>query len=454
MNNSLTDKGDLKPLELIVMGGALFSMHFGAASMIWPMEWGKAGGSHVLTVFLGVFITALLLVLLAYVGLSKTNGDFTLMARQALGAKAGQVFALFTVTVLCFYGVPRMSAAVWDAILQATGFDPASRWPLIFFTLFFYALAYLFLLSPGKVMDRIGKFLFPVLLVTVIMIIGKGLITPISGFNPPTHSGTPFGFGFVSGYATAEIICALIFGIVILNNCKEKGVTDERMSKNIARVGIVGIGMLTCTHFGNMIIGSTSGPDMINLTYTQLYTAVAFRLLGNIGGMVFVIAVFFAAITTAVGIGSATGEFYETASGGKVKYKYGIILAMVISAVFGCLGLTDLLKYVGPFLDGIYPATIILVLHYSLMPDATSLKKLNACRWAMCIALVFGFFDIVKAYANLGLLGSGGDAVVAIYSQLPLFDSGLPWVPFAVVAYIIGYFVFKDTNNKEEIVAA
>ncbi len=454
MNNSLTNTGDLKPLPLFFMGGALFSMHFGAASMIWPMDWGKMAGSQVFIVFLGAFMTALLLVVLAYIGLSKTKGDFTLMSRLALGEKAGQIFALFTVTVLCFYGVPRMSAAVWDAVLQATGYDPASRLPLILFTLFFYALAYLFLLSPGKVMDRIGKFLFPVLLITVVAIIGKGIITPISSFGTPQFTGNAFGYGFVSGYATAEIICALIFGIVILNNLKEKGVAEERMATNIARVGIVGIGLLTCTHFGNMLIGSTVGLDLSQLTYTQLYTAVAFRLLGSIGGMVFVIAVFFAALTTAVGIGSATGEFYETATGGKLPYRYGVIIAMVVSAVFGSLGLTDLLKYVGPFLDGIYPATIILVLHYSLMPDATSSRKLNACRWSMYTALIFGVLDVVKAYAKLGLLGSGGDAFIATYSQLPLFDAGLPWVPFAVVAYIIGYFVFKDTKNKEEIVAA
>ena len=34
-------KNKLSGLELFLSGGALFSMHFGASSMVWPMNWGK-----------------------------------------------------------------------------------------------------------------------------------------------------------------------------------------------------------------------------------------------------------------------------------------------------------------------------------------------------------------------------------------------------------------------------
>ena len=34
-------KGDLSVPALLMMGGALYSMHFGASSMVWPMTWGK-----------------------------------------------------------------------------------------------------------------------------------------------------------------------------------------------------------------------------------------------------------------------------------------------------------------------------------------------------------------------------------------------------------------------------
>ena len=38
-------KKDLSIKELLVMGGALFSMHFGAACMLFPVQWGKDAGT-------------------------------------------------------------------------------------------------------------------------------------------------------------------------------------------------------------------------------------------------------------------------------------------------------------------------------------------------------------------------------------------------------------------------
>ena len=83
--NNLNKNGDLKLPALFMMGGALFSMHFGASSMVWPMNWGKESGSSVLIAFAGAFITSLLLTLLAYVALSRGNGSYSKIATRVLG---------------------------------------------------------------------------------------------------------------------------------------------------------------------------------------------------------------------------------------------------------------------------------------------------------------------------------------------------------------------------------
>ena len=46
--------------RLFAYGGALFSMHFGATSLVWPMTWGKGGADALLASFAGVFLSALL----------------------------------------------------------------------------------------------------------------------------------------------------------------------------------------------------------------------------------------------------------------------------------------------------------------------------------------------------------------------------------------------------------
>ena len=77
-------KGDLSVPALLMMGGALYSMHFGASSMVWPMTWGKESGSSVFIAFIGAFITSLFLPLLAYVALARGQGTYFGLAKRAM----------------------------------------------------------------------------------------------------------------------------------------------------------------------------------------------------------------------------------------------------------------------------------------------------------------------------------------------------------------------------------
>ncbi|MCY6483824.1 branched-chain amino acid transport system II carrier protein [Clostridium aestuarii] len=444
MKNNLNKNGDLKLPALFLMGGALFSMHFGASSMVWPMNWGKESGTSVMIAFCGAFITALLLTLLAYVALSRGNGTYNEITTRVLGKKLGVSYTIVTIVVLGpLYAIPRMSAASWDSIVQAFGLNPELRLPLIIFTIIFYLITYWFLMSPGKTMDRISQILFPVLIIIVIIVVGKGLMIPIAEPVAKTYEGSAFAYGFTNGYATAEILCSLIFGIVILNGLKAKGVSDERISKNIIRVGIIGIALLSCTHLCHMLIGASTG-GTIDLNYTALYTAVSTKLLGRLGGILFSIALFFAALTTAIGMTSGCAEFFVDTTEGKVDYKKASISVLVLSTLFGCMGLSSILTFLGPILDGIYPAAIVLVIYYALMPNNQNRRHLNVCRYAMITALIFGIFDTVYAYGiklniDLGYFNT-------FYEGLPLSSEMLAWFPWTVVAAIIGYSVFQ--KNK------
>lgn len=446
MNKSLNANGDLKLPALLGLGGALFSMHFGASSMVWPMNWGKESGSSYLIAFAGAFITSLLLVLFAYIAMSRGNGTYSKITVKAIGKKIGVIYSCITIIVLGpLYAIPRMSAAAWDSIVQAFGLDPDNRLMLIIFTVTFYLVTYWFLMNPGKAMDRISSLLFPILIIIVIIVVGKGMIDPIADPVPKSYDGSAFAYGFTNGYATAEILCALVFGTVIINSLKEKGVSDTHMNKNIIRVGIVGLAILTCTHFCHMWIGAHTG-GTIDLTYTALYTEVAIELLGKVGGVFFCLALFFAALTTAIGMASGCAEFFiDTMESDRFTYKQVSMAILILSTIFGCLGLTSLLDILGPILDGIYPAAIVLVLYYTFMPKCNEGRGLNMCKWGMTAALVMGIVDTIYTYGtrfgvDLGIYNT-------IYEALPLSSDKLAWVPFAIVACVIGYAVYKEKDK-------
>lgn len=436
-------KGDLSVPVLLMMGGALYSMHFGASSMVWPMTWGKESGSSIFLAFIGAFITSLLLPLLAYVALARGQGTYFGLAKRAM-PKFGPIFTTITIIIMGpLYTIPRMSASSWDAICQATGFVPESHIPIILFSAFYYALTYWFLAGRSDMMDKVSKFLFPVLILIVVAIIGKGLITPLGEWQPKTYDTPALAYGFTQGYATSELLCALTFGIVILNNLKGHGVTDERMNKNIIRVGIVGIGLLSLTHLGHMIVGANTG-GTIELQYVTLYTQVAFELLGAVGRAIFSVGLVFASLTTAIGISAATAEYCEDATGGKFGYKKAIAIVCVFSAIIGAIGLTNILTYVAPIQDAVYPGAIILVLYYVFMPNCQNKKHLAVCKWGIIVSVFFGVLDGIYTYNNL--LNLNLDGFVNIYLKLPFAEWKLAWVPVCIIVMAVVYLISK---NKE-----
>lgn len=94
--------------ELLIMGGALFSMHFGASCMLYPVTWGKEAGESLPLAYIGIFISGILLPLLGYIALVKGRGNFCDISTRP-APRFGMVFAAITIIVLGpAYIVPRM----------------------------------------------------------------------------------------------------------------------------------------------------------------------------------------------------------------------------------------------------------------------------------------------------------------------------------------------------------
>lgn len=447
-NKNLNRSGNLNLIQLLLSGGALFSMHFGASSMVWPMNWGKESGTSVFEAFLGAFITSVFLVLLGYIALARGKGSYNELANRILGKRVGQIYTSLTIAVLGpLYVIPRMSAAAWDSLAQAFGFPSGNRLLLIIFNILFYALFYYFLMDPGKAMDKISRYLFPFLLTIVGIIIITSLINPIGEPQAKSYEGSAFAYGFTNGYATAEILCALVYGAVIVNNLNNKGVEENKMTKNMLRIGLVGISLLSITHLSHMVIGSYTGDTFAHLNYTALYTAVVKTHFGSIGGIVFSIALLFAAMTAGIGMTSGCAEFFVEISNKRINYKQCAKAILLLSIVISSLGLTSILSLLGPILDGVYPAAIILVVYYALAKSPFSERWLASCRLAMYAAFFFGALDVLYKYAKA--FGVNPLGMVKGYEALPLASLSLVWLPAALLAFLLGSALYR----KGEIIS-
>ncbi|MGI6028365.1 MAG: branched-chain amino acid transport system II carrier protein [Candidatus Heteroscillospira sp.] len=439
-------KGDISAKKLFIMGGALFSMHFGASCMLYPVNWGKESGSAVLIAFLGILITGLLLPMLAYVALSRGGGNFRQITCR-FSPRFGSFFCLGTVILLGpLFVVPRMSAASWDAIMQFTGWHTDSKLPIMLFNCAYYALTYWFVSSKSKTMDKIGNILFPVLIVIVSAVIIKGIATPISDtWAEPSYTEPPFIYGFLEGYATADLLCSMLFGLVIVSGLKNAGVPASRQNISVVKVGLVGMGLLSLTHFGHMIVGANTG-GTINLSYAQLYTEVVRALWGNVGGIFFSIALVAAALTTAVGLTGSTAEYMEEATGGRCSYKAAAIATCAVSIVISAVGLDSIITLITPLLDAFYPGAIVIVLYYVFMPRFNEKSRLYALAFAFYGATLSGVLDVCAAYCRI--LGLKAPGFLAFYNMLPWSEHKLTWVFLAVVCYLLGLLLYHAKRRS------
>lgn len=440
-------KTKLTPKVLFLMGGALFAMHFGGSSMIWPMTWGKESGTSLFPAFIGIFITALLIPLLGYVALSKGKGSFYSLSTR-ISKRFALIFCSVTILVLGpLFCIPRMSAAAWDAFLQVSGFKPQSFIAPLIFSIVYYILTYWFIAKKSSAVDKLSKILFPVLVVAVIAIIVKGVLMPIGAQQPRVYTVNPFAYGFKNGYATAEVLCALVFGQIIIDDLKFKGIREDKLDINLIKVGIVGIGMLTFTHAGHAFVGSTAAAIFPDLKYAALYSAVVLKLWGTVGGVFFNVALLFAALTTAIGLAVATANYFKEVSNDTISYNKAAIITLAVSAVISVIGLNSIVTLVAPLLDIVYPAAITMTLFYTFVPGLESKKKLFiGYKWGMKVSFIWGAFEGVLAYMNMFKMDAG--VLKTIHEAFPLTSSGLGWIPVTALAIIVGALVSKGSDAQ------
>lgn len=441
-------KKDLGVKELLIMGGALFSMHFGAACMLFPVQWGKDAGTALWPVFAGVVLSGVLLPYFGYLALVKGDGTFLDITRR-ISPKFGTAFAALTIFVIGpLYMVPRMSAAAWAAIVQITGFETESMLPVIVFSIIYYLITYWFVVNPGEVMDKIGKILFPVLVVVVTAVIVKSLVSPISReWAAPSFDQNPVVYGFLQGYATADLQCALLFGVVVVQGIRNAGIAEKATNRNLVKIGFIGLGLLLVTILGHMIAGANTG-GTIDLTLSALYTEMVLMLWGKAGGILFNVALVAAALTTAVGAVSSTSGIWEEIMYEKNRklytYRNFCIASCVLSCIVSFADLDTIVKVVGPVLDACYPAAIVIAMYYCLCRNNTSGANLRAAKWTLIVTFVISIIELISRYSEM--FGLGWRWAENLYSSLPLSAYSLAWLPVSIVVYAAVHLLPRKSN--------
>ena len=411
--------------DSIVVGFALFSMFFGAGNVIFPPYLGFGAGTQWVNGFLFYFIADIGLALFALFTLLKVGGSENITGR--IGSVASNI--LMSAIILCIgpmVAIPRTAATTFEMSVAPliSGVSP------VIFSVAFFIVVLLLSIRQSAVIDVVGKVLTPALLIGLLVLIIKGIISPLGSIATP-HVDSSFVIvnGIKSGYQTMDVLAALAFGIIILKSAQEKGYSDARESSKMIRAAAVIAGvLLLIVYFGLTYLGATSASLFsLDISRAELVIGIVERLLGKVGLVIFAVVVALACMTTAVALVSSAASFFEKLTKGRLSYATLVIIICVSSAVISNLGLDRIVAVASPILDIVYPPTLVLI---ALSWFGDRLSR-GVYRWAVIGAL------IASVLSTLSLYGVS----VPIVNTLPLASLGLGWIVpaagFGIVAYVI-----------------
>lgn len=423
-----------KMKDTVVVGFALFAMFFGAGNLIFPPYLGVISGQNWLTSFSGFVLADVGLALLAILAATKFNGDVNKMFSRA-GNKLNII--LGSAIVICIgplLAIPRTAATTFEMGIQPV----FGNFNTIIFSIIFFAVTLVLTIKPSKVVDIVGSFLTPALLVALAVLIIKGITSPLGNINPQPVIDNLFSEGVAQGYQTMDTLGAVVFATVIILSITNKGYTTEKEKISMSlKSGLVAAVALCLVYGGLCYLGATVsemyGKDV---NQTALIVSITEGLLGSTGKVILALIVSLACLTTSIGLTSAAGQYFSGLTKGKLKYEHIVIGICVFSAVVSNLGVSNIIKYSAPILSMVYPATVTLII---LALFGEKISNDNVFKAATYMALFISILTVIDSMSV---------KIPAIH-LLPLDSLGFNWIVPVLIAGIIGNFI--PSGSKEAL---
>lgn len=422
----------LSKQEFISISFLLFVLFFGSGNLIFPPMLGNQAGTSTFIALIGFAVTAVVFPMLGILAVSKTDGV------KKLGSRVGPVFAVVYPAIIFLaigpgIAIPRNGSLAFEMSVAPYLSEGSMILPArIIYTVLFFGLAYYLCLQPGKLVDRIGKVLTPILLVLILVFfIGAVLTIPTDVATSTATYDSAFTTGFVEGYNTMDTLAALNFGLVIAMTIKNYKIKDERKiikytSGSALVAGTILLAVYAMLAYVGMI--SSNGNQEVSNGGRILFN-VTNSVFGSFGALVLILIFTLACLTTAVGLITSVSEYFAELTNNKVTYKQWMFIYTVLSLVLANFGLNTILQFSLPILVAIYPPAIVLIV-MALLQDVFQFNRLA---YQTTIYTTF-LISIIS-----GLRSAGIELPVAsdLTEKLPFFSEGLEWILPAIMVLVI-----------------
>lgn len=421
--------------DSLFTGLAPFAMFFGAGNLVFPPSVGLLSGEAWVQGAIGLLISAVILPVTGIWSVNNAGGDIRILSHHI----HPKVY-----TVFCFIGwivgsmgstLPRAAAITHEIGIQPL-FPAVPAWVS---AIVFFAIVYFLAKDQGAVVDRVGKYLTPVLVGILAIVLIKGIISPI---GEPTGQAisNPFANAMFQGYVIGDLSIALMSANIFMFAVRKKGYSRSDEKKVLYMTGVVCVIVMGTIYGALTYIGATGSavfpPDT---QQGPLLVGIIDMILGRTGQTCMAVVVALACLTTAITIATSIADFFSTVFKGKITYRQMLIIVCVVCPVIATLGLTKIISMFMPIMMAGYPAIIVLTflgLIDHLLPND------GAFKYGTLVALIFGAFDAIL------LVCPGFTLLKNFVALIPLGSAGFAWVIPSIIAMIVGEIVYRNVPRK------
>lgn len=421
--------------DILFTGFALFAIFFGAGNLIFPPSLGLSSGTSWYIAAFGFLLTDPVLPVLGVIATSKVGGRAEDLGKRVSPKFAKILGAICILTIGPLFAVPRTATTVYEIAVNPI----APNSPLILTSLIFFAVTYVLVINPSTVIDTIGKYLTPLLLIILTAIIGLSIFNPI-GTAGQASGGNLFLNGFQEGYQTMDALGASLMAGIVLTDLVFKGYKDRKKQQYMTkRIGLVAGVLLVYVYGGLTFVGSTAGSVFDqNIERAPLLLGIVGNLFGSIGTAPIALVIALACLTTSIGLTATAANYFNSISNGKLSYKLVATLSVIVSVFLSLFGLEGLIKIAFPVLAIAYPVMITLI----LMTLFDKYIKYNTTYTGAVIgAFLVSLIETLNG--SLGILSG----TMSIIEKFPLASFGFPWIFPAIVLGIVGMIYGKMTGG-------
>ncbi|MEF9519641.1 branched-chain amino acid transport system II carrier protein [Chlamydia crocodili] len=376
MNKNASNRvSSKKELSVWSIGGSIFAMFFGAGNIVFPLALGYHYHSHPWFACFGMMLTAVCVPLLGLFSMLLYSGDYKNFF-SSIGKIPGMVFII---AILCligpFGGIPRAIAVSHSTLASLSDSKTTLLPSLPIFSLICCVLIYLFACKLSKLIQWLGSVFFPIMLITLLWIIFKGLTIPANpSFLESANPQQAWLAGITEGFNTMDLLAAFFFCSIVLISIRQmlaNGDADDETPLNFQKINkkdkrtlglafALAAALLGLIYLGFALCASRHAGLLTHVSKGQILGRISAIALGP-NSLLTGVCVFVACLTTEIALVGIVADFLaRIISSKRMTYSNAVIFTLIPSYLISILNFENISLLLLPLLQLSYPALIAL----------------------------------------------------------------------------------------------